>query len=127
MELSKVEKTTIKSKSKYAKFRVSEEELAKLISDAAQSGLPSLSEYLRTKIDLPSKRDYRLLLFHISRIGNNINQLARTMNILHKKGKLDNSQLSTAFTRLLCIQSELENIRIDFKNNELEINKQMYS
>lgn len=115
-------KPTIKAKNKYAKFRVSEEELAKLISDAAQSGLPSLSEYLRTKIDLPSKRDYRLLLFHISRIGNNINQLARTMNILHKKGKLDNSQLSNALTRLLCIQSELENIRIDFKNNELEIN-----
>lgn len=122
MELLKVTKPTIKAKNKYAKFRVSEEELAKLISDAAQSGLPSLSEYLRTKIDLPSKRDYRLLLFHISRIGNNINQLARTMNILHKKGKLDNSQLSTAFTRLLCIQSELENIRIDFKNNDLEIN-----
>lgn len=106
-------------KNKYVKFRVTEDELEELLNQAAISDL-SLSEYVRVQMKLPSKRDYRLLLFHISRIGNNINQLAKAMNVAHKIAKLEQSQLQTALTRLLCIQAELEQLRIDFKNGDLD-------
>lgn len=106
------------SKSKYVKFRVSEDELSMLSENATNLGL-SLSEYIRVLMKLPTKRDYRRLLFNISRIGNNLNQLAKAMNIAHKISKLDKPQLQTALTRLLCIQAELENLRIDFKTGEL--------
>lgn len=81
------------------------------------------SEYIRLRLGFPSKRDYRMLLFHISRIGNNINQLAKAMNIARKISKLDDTQLNTALTRLLCIQAELESLRIDFKSGELDAYK----
>lgn len=106
------------SKNKYVKFRVSEDELDNLFTNAAINNL-SLSEYIRLRMNLPLKKDYRLLLFHISRIGNNINQLAKAMNIAQKIAKLEKSQLQTALTRLLCIQAELEQLRIDFKAGEL--------
>lgn len=99
-------------------IRFKPEQYEELESKALELNMTT-SEYIRLRLGFPSKRDYRLLLFHISRIGNNINQLAKAMNIAQKIAKLEKSQLQTALTRLLCIQAELEQLRIDFKAGEL--------
>lgn len=83
----------------------------------------SFSEYIRYKLGFPLKRDYREFLFHMARIGNNVNQLAKAMNVARKIAKIDNTAFKTALFRLLAIQAELENLRIDFKAGELNANK----
>lgn len=102
-------------------IRFKPEQYQELESKAREMDMTT-SEYIRFRLGFPSKRDYRMLLFQISRIGNNINQLAKVMNTANKMAKLDNSQLTTAITRLLCIQAELENLRIDFKKGEFDVN-----
>lgn len=103
------------------KFRLSPEEHEQLIAESVEQDL-SLSELVRYKMGFPLKRDYRQLLFHLSRIGNNANQLAKIMNVARKIKKIDNQQFKVAIFRLLAIQAELENLRIDFKKGELNDN-----
>jgi hypothetical protein len=82
----------------------------------------NISEYIRYRLGVPLKRDYQQFLFHMSRIGNNINQLAKVMNVSRKIGKLDKQEFNIAITRLLAIQAELENLNFDFKAGEFNAN-----
>lgn len=106
-------------KNKYVKFRLAEPEYFALATSAKNAEM-SLSEFVRYRLGYPSKRDYRMLLFHISRIGNNLNQLAKSMNILCLSGSIPVNDLNRAFSRLLAIQAELENLRLEFKAGELK-------
>lgn len=111
------------TKNKYIKFRVTEDEFTSLMNEAKLNDM-SLSDTVRYKLTLPIKRDRQQLIFHVARIGNNVNQLARAMNTALKIQKLTRAEMQTALTRLLCVQAELKNLRIDFWEGELgNVNK----
>lgn len=103
-------------------IRFNDEQYELIEAQAAAMNI-TVSEYIRHKLGAPLKRDYRQFLFHMARIGNNVNQLARAMNIARKIAKIDNHKFDIAITRLLAIEAELENLRIDFKKGELNADK----
>jgi len=82
------------NKTKIIKMRVTEKQDAVLRAAADKAGL-SLSEYIRRKTlkgevgvmdSLAFLREYNKYVLEISKIGNNINQLARYANMLNIQG-----------------------------------------
>ncbi len=103
-------------------IKFSAEQYKLMEQDALEMGL-NMSEYVRYRMGFPLKRDYQQFLFHMCRIGNNVNQLAKAMNVARKIAKIDNNKFNIAISRLLAIQAELENLHLDFKAGELNANK----
>ena len=107
MTTSKVKPSITASKSARTlwlpKVRVSPEELDTIKARAEQAGL-SLSEYQRRmclsgKVSVTRKKDNVLLVRELKSIGNNLNQLARSVHI-HGVKMLDHRQLDLGLGQL---------------------------
>ena len=98
-------------------IRLDEETYQKLKEKTAELGLTQ-SEYLRQVIlkgratkrckDLPS------LILHLSRIGNNINQIARNLNIAKKEGYLAEQDYDLLLDELMQINLNLKALADDY-------------
>ena len=98
-------------------IRLDEETYNEMKRKTAELGLTQ-SEYLRQVIfkgratkkckDLPS------LILHLSRIGNNINQIARNLNIAKKEGYLAEQDYDLLLDELMQINNNLKAILNDY-------------
>jgi len=105
---------------------VSLQEYKKVMAEYQVSGLYSISAFLRKKIignfliipdtgQLKSKLD--LIGYQYERIGNNINQVARIVNLYHKKGRFPIPELArfnALMRQYLLVTGELSKAHRDF-------------
>ena len=96
-------------------FRCDSEELNKIKSKASQIHM-SLSEYIRTSCLYAGCLyiDYRSLesvSYELAKIGNNINQIARDLNIMRIEGEaIDGAQLHDELKSIHDLLSNIDNI-----------------
>lgn len=108
---------TNEKRTKSIKIKVTENELLDLNDLKEKSGYSALAVYLREvglQQKISSKKDYPKvdpdLLFQLSGIGNNINQIARQVNSSELKPR-DAMQIIAVLTS---ISSQLDNVRHDW-------------
>lgn len=104
------------ARSEVISFRLTESEAAIFKKSLEDSGL-SRSDFFRQlfiekKITFNIKQrkpvDYDKLLYQVNMIGNNINQIAKTVNSLNAKGVLTNGLAKSINDSLLVIVSKLD-------------------
>lgn len=106
-------------KDKILKIRYSEEEYSKifeLVKDNPK--FKNVSEYVRYLITYDDIKDKKVdcdeniqeLSYHLSRIGNNLNQLAYTLNKANLSNKIDNKLIQEMTKELMYINVNLSEI-----------------
>lgn len=83
-------KTVRKLSTKRLAFRIPEDEYEKFLDKVISSG-STVSRFIRTavlenKTRVLKQESASLLMYHVCKIGNNINQIAHRVNIDNKKG-----------------------------------------
>jgi hypothetical protein len=100
-----------------------DDELDTLLSSKANQANLTKSDYIRSliidsKIDCKkSKKDdyFSSLIIHFSKIGNNLNQLTRALNIANKKDELNNYDFELLLDELAMINNQLNEIKKELK------------
>ena len=107
-------------KVKFAKkltIRLNKETYQKLKEKTAELGLTQ-SQYLR-QIIVKGKatkkcKNLNSLILHISKIGNNLNQIAKNLNIAEKKGSLSGVDYDLLLDELMQINNNLKALLNDY-------------
>ncbi|WP_163026038.1 plasmid mobilization protein [Chachezhania antarctica] len=102
-------------------FRCSASEKARLEVEARRARRP-LAELLRERLPLVRSGHRKVvpeadpdLLVALSRIGANLNQVARALNASRKLGTLDRIDLLALSASLVAIERELDGLREDWR------------
>ena len=104
-------------KDKQINIRMNEDILNTLIVKANAVNM-NRSEYiikciLDSDIKADNSKDISTLLGSINKIGNNINQIARNLNIANNSNKLDDINYNNILDKLTIIEYQLKNILKD--------------
>jgi hypothetical protein len=98
-------------------IRLDEETYATLKEKTEELGLTQ-SEYLRQVIlkgrATKKCKDLPALILHFSRIGNNLNQIARNLNIARKEGRLSDYDYDLLLDELMQINNNIKAILDDY-------------
>ncbi len=97
-------------------------ELKALLKLKAKSANKSISMYIRELITTSevklNNKDYVLLAEAVNRIGNNINQIARNLNIANKQGALSEQDYDELLNVLLLIWSNTKALLDEERKND---------
>lgn len=101
-------------KEKSISFRLSDELFMELEFKAKSCNLKP-SEYLRQSISNihikeNNSKDVQLVLGSINRIGNNINQIAKVLNIANNSNKLSDINYDNIIDKLVIIEEQMNTI-----------------
>ena len=101
-------------KDKQINIRVNEEILKTLIVKANAANM-NKSEYiikciLNSNIKVDNSKDISKLIGSVNKIGNNINQIAKNLNIANNTNKLDDINYNNLLDKLTIIEYQLKNI-----------------
>jgi len=100
-------------KDKVVRVRLTNSLYAKLCLEAEATGLTN-SEYMRQLIAqnkvTPNNKNYAKIISEINRIGNNLNQLTKTINSLKKDNLIDKEVLEITQIELAIINDKLKKI-----------------
>jgi len=117
--MKKKHSTTKNNQDKQLQLYITQGEFDLLMKEYQQADLPSISAYLRKKVvgngiiipDASSIKDkLDEIGYQYERIGNNINQIARKVNLYHKKGHFPAHELNNyneTMKRFLRVTEEL--------------------
>jgi len=104
-------------KTKMLRIRLTDDEY-NLLKEKADKAGKTMSEFVRdyiTKGKVNSKcKDLPSLILHLSRIGNNINQIARNLNIAKKEGYLAERDYDLLLDELMQINNNLKALLNDY-------------
>lgn len=104
------------------KMRMSAKEKQDLLDDAAKNKFTTASQYVETliknargkKVYIPTTTTNTLkqtsVNYHLSRIGNNINQIAFIINKAHLENKLDKELAKDIANELMYLNIQVHNI-----------------
>ncbi len=104
-------------KNKMLRIRLTDDEY-NLLKEKADKAGKTMSEFVRdyiTRGKVNSKcKDLPSLILHLSKIGNNINQIARNLNIAKKEGYLAEQDYDLLLDELMQINNNLKAILNDY-------------
>jgi len=104
-------------KNKMLRIRLTDDEY-NLLKEKADKAGKTMSEFVRdyiTKGKVNSKcKDLPSLILHLNKIGNNINQIARNLNIAKKEGYLAEQDYDLLLDELMQINNNLKAILNDY-------------
>lgn len=95
--------------SKISPIRFNPEQFSKLSNEAHEYRM-SFSELVRYKLGFESKTNTRKIIFLLNKTSNNINQIAKGINIANLKNNLDNHTYTQSLARLAIVQTDFKNI-----------------
>jgi len=82
----------------------------KNLSDEANGYGMSLGELIRYKLGFESKLSTRKIIFLLNKTSNNINQIAKGINIANLAHRVNNFTYTQTLARLAIIQNDFRNI-----------------
>jgi len=104
-------------KTKMLRIRLTDDEY-NLLKEKADKVGKTMSEFVRdyiTKGKVNSKcKDLPSLILHLSRTGNNINQISKNLNIAEKKGSLSGVDYDLLLDELMQINNNLKALLNDY-------------
>jgi len=104
-------------KTKMLRIRLSDTEYY-LLREKSEQANKTMSDFLREYIitgKVKSKcKDLPFLILHLSKIGNNINQIAKNLNIAKKEGYLAEQDYDLLLDELMQINNNLKAILNDY-------------
>ena len=101
-------------KDKQINIRLTKELYNMLIMKSEASNL-SYSNFLRsliinTEIKIDNSRDISKLIGSVNKMGNNLNQIAHTLNVANNKDKLDDIEYDKILNELILIEQYLKEL-----------------
>lgn len=110
------------SKDTYFKMRMTPKEKQELLDDALENHFTNTTLYVDTliknargkKVHIPQVRTENIkqpnIHYHLSRIGNNINQMAYTINKAYLENKLDGELAKNIAEELMYLNIQINNL-----------------
>lgn len=95
--------------SKIFTIRFSPDQFNKLTSEADQHGMV-LGELIRYKLGFESNTNTKRMIFLLKKTSNNINQIAKGINIANLNNRLDNFTYTQALARFAVIKDDFKSI-----------------
>ena len=119
-----IKKTLKQRKTQVIRFRVTEEELERIRKQAEKQNFKSVSAYCRvciTKTDSLHlgflQRDLRNLKKQMSRIGNNLNQIARYFHMGGVRSRAMEENINACIGAIMDIRSQVVKMAGEFHGN----------
>jgi len=103
----------IDRKTEIIRIRVSENEKKRLKKTAKEKGYKNLTEYILNSVKNYEKKTIQApthqneTIYHLSRIGNNLNQISYKLNKLYKSKKIDNEILKEISEELMFMNLQI--------------------
>ena len=101
--------------SKRFTLRFNPKQYQKLLDESDDYGI-NLSELIRYKLGLENKSDIRKVVFLLNKTSNNINQIAKGINIANLANRVDDFTYSQILARLSIIQNDFKTFYELIKN-----------
>ena len=103
--------------SKIFTIRFNPQQYDKLLAAANEYGM-TLGELIRYKLRFESKLNTRRIIFLLNKTSNNINQIAKGINIANLSYKVDNCTYTQILARLSIIQNDFKDVYSLIKQNK---------
>ena len=103
--------------SKIFTIRFSQEQFNCLSDEANESGM-KLGELIRDRLGFASKSNIRRIIFLLNKTSNNINQIAKGINIANLAGRVSNSTYTQILARLAVVQEDFKIFYNLIENNK---------
>ena len=93
--------------SKIFTIRFNQEQFDRLSNEAIESGM-KLGELIRYQLGFESKSNTRQVIFLLNKTSNNINQIAKGINIANLSNRVNNSIYNQILFRLAVVQNDFK-------------------
>lgn len=93
--------------SKIFTIRFSPEQFDRLSDEATESGM-KLGELIRDRMGFASKSNIRRIIFLLNKTSNNINQIAKGINIANLAGRVNNPTYTQILVRLAIVEDDFK-------------------
>ncbi len=93
--------------SKIFSIRFNRAQFNSLTNEATQQGI-KLGKLIRNKLGIENKSDIRRIIFLLNKTSNNINQIAKGINIANLSNRVNDNMYIQVLTKLSLIQNDFK-------------------